>query len=298
MREICEEIAQWAASGSRFAAATLVELREAKTAPLGTTIALGPDGAIWGNIGAGCYETEIVEAMTATAADGITRTLDINLDQDDELLGGTACGAVMRVVAWRPDRAFIPIAQAISTGDEDVDLHVAGYTFTIAAKSPLYIVGATSLAQELCAIGRRADFRVTVVDPRRAFATPQRLPDADAIVLAWPDEYLPDVLDERSSVVVLSHDPKLDIPALVHALRSPAVYVGLLGSRRAQASRRQALRAAGIPESALERLRGPVGLDLGGVTPAETAVSILSELIAVRRGRSAVPLKGLVGTIH
>jgi xanthine dehydrogenase accessory factor len=298
MREIFEKIAELAQLGRPFAVATLVELRQAKTAPLGTTIVLDERGAIWGNIGAGCYETEIVDAMSVTAGDGAPRTLDINLDQDDELLGGTACGAVMRVIAWRPDRSFVPVARMIAAGDEDALLRVGAYEFAIEAKTPLYVVGATSLAQELCAIARRADFRVTVVDPRPAFATASRLPDADAIVHAWPDEYLPGVLDERSSVVVLSHDPKLDIPALVHALQSPAPYVGLLGSRRAQASRRQALRDAGLPPSAIERIRGPVGLDLGGITPAETAVSILSELIAVRRGRSAVPLRGLVGTIH
>jgi xanthine dehydrogenase accessory factor len=298
MREIFGKIADLAESERGFAVATLVELREAKTAPLGTTIALDEKGAIWGNIGAGCYEVEIVDAMSATAADGVLRTLDINLDQDDELLGGTACGAVMRVIAWRPDRSFVPVARAIAAGAQETVLRVGGYAFIIEPKSPLYIVGATSLAQELCAIARRSDFRVTVIDPRPAFATAARLPDADEIVHAWPDAYLPNVLDERASVVVLSHDAKLDVPALVQTLSSNAAYVGLLGSRRAQAARRAALRSAGMGEEQLERLRGPVGLDLGGTIPAETAVSILAELIAVRRGRSAVPLRALVGTIH
>lgn len=298
MRDIFKRVAGWLDTQRACAAATLVELREAKTAAPGTTIALDDAGGIWGNIGAGCYEAEIVEAMSATLRDGMQRTLDIDLERDDDVLGGTACGAVMRVIVWRPDRSFAATARAIAAGDERVCLDIAGYEIPFESKAPLFLVGATALAQELCAIARRADFRVTVIDPRPAFATVQRLPDADAIVHAWPADYLPGVLDCRSSVVVLSHDPKLDVPALAAALASDAPYVGLLGSRRAQAARRRALRDAGVREPDLARVHGPVGLDLGGVIPAETAVSILAELIAVRSGRSAVPLGSLAGTIH
>lgn len=298
MRDIFETVVTWLDAGRACAVATLVELREAKTAPLGTTVGLDDAGAIWGNIGAGCYEAEIVDAMSATMRDGASRTLDINLEREDDLFGGTACGAVMRVIVWRPERSFVATARAIAAGDEPVELRIDGYAIAFEPKAPLFIVGATSLAQELCAIARRADFRTTVIDPRPAFATVQRLPDADAIVRAWPADYLPGVLDRRSSVVVLSHDPKLDVPALAAGLSSEAAYVGLLGSRRAQAARHRALRDAGVREEELARLRGPVGLDLGGVTPAETAVSILAELIAVRSGRSAVPLRALGGAIH
>lgn len=298
MREIFETIAAWLHAGRGCAAATLVELRAAKTAPPGTTIALDDTGAIWGNIGAGCYENQIVEAMSSTLRDGAQRVLDIDLERENDVLGGTACGAVMRVIAWRPQRAFEATARAIAQGDERTELRIGDYAIAFEPKAPLYLVGATALAQELCAMARRADFRVSVVDPRPAFATPQRLPDADAIVRAWPDEYLPGVLDRRSSVVVLSHDPKLDVPALAAALASDASYVGLLGSRRAQASRRRALLDAGVASADVDRLRGPVGLDLGGATAAETAVSILAELIAVRSGRSAVPLRAMAGTIH
>lgn len=298
MRDIFERVAGWLDAERACAVATLVELRQAKTAAPGTTIALDDAGAIWGNIGAGCYEAEIVDAMSAALGDGMQRTLDIDLERDDDVLGGTACGAVMRVIVWRPDRSFAATARAIAAGDEPVELRVGAYAIAFEPKAPLVLVGATALAQELCAIARRADFRVTVVDPRPAFATVQRLPDADAIVHAWPADYLPGVLDCRSSVVVLSHDPKLDVPALAAALASKAAYIGLLGSRRAQAARHRALRDAGASDEDLARLRGPVGLDLGGVTPAETAVSILAEVIAVRRGRSAVPLRALAGTIH
>jgi xanthine dehydrogenase accessory factor len=142
------------------------------------------------------------------------------------------------------------------------------------------------------------DVRVTVVDPRPAFATEARLPDAHAIVRAWPDDYLPLALSSQTAIVVLSHDPKFDLPALRCALRSDAPYIGLLGSRRAQASRRAALRAEGFDDAAIARIRGPVGLDIGGTTTAETAISILAEIVAQRSGRDGRPLQAREGAIH
>ena len=299
MREIFATAARWIDSRQRFALATLVDLQRAKTAPLGTTIAVDAAGAIAGNIGAGCYEGQIVDAARQTAADGATRRLDINLDLDDDLLGGTACGAVMRIIVWRPEPDFLPTALAIAAGERAVELRVEEFRCTFEPKAPLLLVGATSLAQALCALAKQADFRTTVIDPRPAFATAERLPDADDIVREWPEDFLPRALEASSAVVVLSHDPKLDIPALTRALQSPAAYVGLLGSRRAQAARRRALIDAGVSEEQLGRLHGPVGLDIGGRTPAETAISILAEIIAVRSGRGAAgPLRGLAGTIH
>jgi xanthine/CO dehydrogenase XdhC/CoxF family maturation factor len=126
VREVFALAAQWLAEDRPFALATLVELREAATAPIGTTIAVDGAGRIAGNIGAGCYESEIVETCLRTAQDGRTRTLDINLTSDDELMGGTACGAVMEVVVWRPDPSFAEIAGSIAQGERDVRFSI-GY---------------------------------------------------------------------------------------------------------------------------------------------------------------------------
>lgn len=298
MRDVWSIAARWIGDGRECALATLAELRNAKTAPLGTTLAVRTDGAIAGNIGAGCYESEIVEAALATATDGVTRTLEIDLDNDDPLLGGTACGAAMRIVIWRPDRSLIPLAREIEAGARTVEMAIPGFAWTIERKPELLLIGATDLARELCAIARRADFIVRVIDPRPAFATVERVPDAHEIVHAWPDEFLPAALTANAALIVLSHDPKLDLPALECGLRSPAWYIGLLGSRRAQAARAAALRELGLSPKEVALVRGPVGLDLGGTTAAETAVSILAELIAVRSGRSAVPLRALAGAIH
>lgn len=307
MRDVFATAAGWLEEGRDFALATLVALHAAAPAPIGTTIAVDDRGHIVGNIGAGCYEGDIVEACLETAADGRSRALDVNLTGDDELMGGTACGAVMEIVVWRPEASFAQRARAIAAGAEAVRMEITyarpngaaiAFEHVFDARGTLILVGATSLAAEIAAIARRLDFRVIVVDPRPAFATVERLPDADEVVREWPDEYLPRVLGPRTPIVVLSHDPKFDIPALRCALRSEAPFVGLLGSRQSQAARRASLREQGFSEDELARLRGPVGLDIGGATPAQTAVSILAELLAVLNRHDGAPLSRSEGSIH
>lgn len=149
----------------------------------------------------------------------------------------------------------------------------------------LVIVGAVHIAQSLCALARDLGHAVLVVDPRRGFLTEARFPGVE-ISHAWPDEALDAFgLDARSAVVTLSHDPKLDDPALHSALRSSCFYIGALGSRRTQAKRRARLAEAGFDEGAIARVHGPVGLDIGAGSPAEIALSIAAELTACLRKR-------------
>lgn len=307
MRDVFATAAAWLESRRAFAFATLVTLRESATAPVGTTIAVSDRGEIAGNIGAGCYEGQIVEAATRTAGDGKPRRLDINLSVEDELLGVPGCGAMMQVVTWRPGAEFRSDALAIARGGRAVritfeyladDASARTFDCVVPAKPTLFLIGATSLASDLAAIAQRLDFRTVIVDPRPAFATRARLPAADEIVQRWPEDYLPNVLTAETPVVILSHDPKFDLPALRCALRSAAPYIGLLGSRRSQAARRAALRAEGFDERALARLHGPAGLDIGGTTPAETAVSILAEIVADRYRRAGTPLRDSHVAIH
>jgi xanthine dehydrogenase accessory factor len=148
----------------------------------------------------------------------------------------------------------------------------------------LLLVGAVHIARPLAQMARLSGYDVTIVDPRSGFATAQRFPD-EKLVVAWPDAALSQlVLDDRTAVVTLTHDPKLDDPALRVALASPAFYVGCLGSQKTHAARRQRLAAAGVSSEAIARLRGPVGLRIGARSPAEIAVSVLAEIIAARRG--------------
>ena len=134
-------------------------------------------------------------------------------------------------------------------------------------------------------MARVAGYRTIVADGRAAFLTRERFPEADELILAWPDEAFARIgIDAGTCVAVLTHDPKFDDPALLIALRSPAAYVGAIGSKQTQASRRDRLKAAGLTNADLDRLHGPIGLDLGGRSPAETALAILAEMTAVRYG--------------
>jgi len=152
----------------------------------------------------------------------------------------------------------------------------------------LIIVGAVHTAIPLTTCAKQLGFRVTIVDPRAAFATPERFPDADRLIVEWPDEALPQLrLDRSTYVAVLTHDPKLDDPAVRIALAYPVRYVGAIGSTKTQAKRKATLLEAGMSEEALARIYGPIGLPLGSKTPAEIAISILGEMIAVRRGQIA-----------
>lgn len=163
----------------------------------------------------------------------------------------------------------------------------------------LVVFGAVDVAESLCALARRLGWRTVVADTRARLATPERIPSADELVVGWPDDALAKIgVDEDSAVVILTHDEKLDTPALLAALRSPAFYVGALGSRRAQAARRERLLEVGLGEDELARLSGPCGLDLGATTPAETALSILAEAVAFKAGREGGRLAESSGRIH
>lgn len=163
----------------------------------------------------------------------------------------------------------------------------------------LLVFGAVAFAEALSAAGALLGYRVTVCDPRPAFATAERFPAAHEVVVARPHRWLATAdLDERTVVCVLGHDAETDVPLLALALSLPVAYVGALGSRRTHEERVRMLRAAGVTDAELERLRSPIGLDLGAATPAETAVSILAEVISVRSGRDARPLSRTHGPIH
>lgn len=163
----------------------------------------------------------------------------------------------------------------------------------------LIVIGAVDFSAALAAAASTIGYRVTVVDPRALFATPERFPAAHEVVVAWPDDYLSAaVVDERTVIAVLTHSDRFDIPALRVALELPVAYIGAMGSRRTHERRLGMLRDAGVSEAAIARLHSPIGLDLGAATPEETAISILGEVLAVRAGASARPLGETEGPIH
>ena len=178
--------------------------------------------------------------------------------------------------------------------------HESLFIDVVAPPPRLILFGAVDIAAPLCTLARAAGWRPFVVDPRARFATVERFPDAVDVLAAWPEEAFERLggIDPATSIVVLTHDPKLDDAALTVALRSPAPFVGAMGSRRAQAARRERLLAAGLEEEELERLSAPVGLDLGAIGKEETALSILSEVVAARHRREGGRLIRAQGRIH
>ena len=163
----------------------------------------------------------------------------------------------------------------------------------------LIVFGAVDYAAAVATVGRFLGFRVTVCDARAAFATADRFPDADEVIVDWPHRYLAGLeLDDRAAVCVLTHDPKFDVPAIVAALRTPAAYIGVMGSRRTHDERLERLHAAGVDAEGLARLHSPIGLALGGRSPQETAVAIAAELVMVRNRADGRPLRETTGPIH
>jgi xanthine dehydrogenase accessory factor len=163
----------------------------------------------------------------------------------------------------------------------------------------LVVYGAVDTAEALCRGAKLLGWTAIVADARAKFATAERIPSADELIVEWPEEALDRVApDHQTAVVVLTHDDKFDEPALKRALETEAFYVGALGSRRNQERRRERLLEAGVSEEALDRISGPCGLDVGADSQAETALSILAEILAVRAGREGGPLKTAKKRIH
>ncbi|WP_433324630.1 XdhC family protein [Spirillospora sp. CA-294931] len=215
--------------------------------------------------------------------------------------GGTGRADLDRVVVGEA-RALLDTGRTglVSVAcDEDLEVFVQSF-----APAPrLLVFGAIDHAAALARIGGFLGYRVTVCDARPVFATPARFPDADEVVADWPHRYLGGqaergLLDGRTVVCVLTHDARFDVPLLEVALRLPMAYVGAMGSRRTHRERNARLRAAGLTEDELARLRSPIGLDLGARTPEETALSIAAEFVALRRGGTSAPLSRTRGPIH
>lgn len=163
----------------------------------------------------------------------------------------------------------------------------------------LLIFGAVHVAQALARFATFLGFRIVVVDVRKQLATVERFPEADEIIHAWPDEALEYMeVGPTAAIAILSHDPKFDEPALLGSLETPARYIGAVGSRKTAVDRRERLRAAGVSDESIDRIHGPIGLDIGASDPDEMAISILGEIIAVRHGREGGPLASASGNIR
>ncbi|HET7760419.1 MAG TPA: XdhC family protein [Gaiellaceae bacterium] len=314
MRELAETIERWRARGDRVALATVVATRRSAPRPVGSKLAVSERGELFGSVSGGCVESDVALAAGEVIADGAPRLLTYGIEDELAWSVGLPCGGEIDVFLERfegelpetpsvtltvleGERAGERVAAEIPPGPSRV-LELEGLRVFAEVLGPpprLLVVGATDTAEELCRAAKALGWRTAVIDPRPALVTRERLPSPDELTVAWPDEL---EAGEDTAVVVLTHEERLDVPALAKALASDAFYVGAIGSRRTQGKRRERLLDAGLDEEQLERLAGPAGLDLGAHTPAETAVSILAEVLAVRAGREGGRLVARSGPIH
>jgi xanthine dehydrogenase accessory factor len=240
-----------------------------------------------------------MEAFAALAAVGGRGALVTSLDDGQAMLvrtDGSEIGGLRD-----PDREELARAHADDLmWLERSELRDGLFVDAVFPPPRLVIFGAIDFAAQLCTLARTSGWRPFVVDPRTRFATMERFPDAEEVVAAWPDEAFARIggIDRATSIAVLTHDPKLDDAVLQLALRSDAAYVGAMGSRRAQERRRERLLALGVTEDELGRISAPIGLDLGAISPEETALAIMSEVVAVRRGHPGGRLRDAQGRIH
>jgi xanthine dehydrogenase accessory factor len=291
-REILERAAGWCDAGLRVALATVVSTWGSSPRPPGSQLAVSERGDLAGSVSGGCVEAAVVQEALDVLQRGTSSTVEFGVTSGRAWEVGLPCGGRIRVHVEPAPAGLRSIVAALAARErvERVLELGGGEQFRVVLEPPvrLVIVGAVHLAQPLARMARVAGYDVTVVDPRAAFAIRERFPDV-TLERGWPAEVVPRLgLDARTALVALSHDRRFDDPALEAALRSSAFYVGALGSRKTQAALRERLREAGFAEPDVGRVHGPVGLDLGAVTPAEIAVEILAELVAASREAPAV----------
>lgn len=313
---IPEKALEWHRAGDGAVLATVVETWGSAPRRVGSQLAISGTGLIEGSVSGGCVEgAVIVEALEALEA-GEKRELEFGVSDQDAFAVGLACGGTIRVlvepvgavlpeqlledlVAARAERE--PVAYVVDLDRSDRWLDRTGFeerfrmdrsgfepdsrVFVGIHNPPLrlIVVGAVHIAQALIPMARIAGYDPAIIDPRETFGSEARFP-GERILNDWPDEAVDTLgLDTRTALVLLTHDPKLDDPALERALRSGCFYIGALGSTRTHAKRVARLTEAGFTEAEIGRIHGPIGLDIGAASPAEIAVSIIAEMTQVLR---------------
>ncbi|UDY23331.1 XdhC family protein [Nocardioides sp. Kera G14] len=325
MREVSEALARWNADRTAYALARVVETWSSAPRLPGAAMAVSADGEVVGSLSGGCVEGAVIELAQQVLVTGEAVLETYGVTDSDAFAVGLTCGGVISVLVEPVTDDHVlrdPAVLATLAEGRDLTLRTTladGLITTTAAQQvgeptgttdgvfvhavpapPLMVLtGANDFVRAVAGQGRALGHRVVVVDPRPALATPERFPDADAVVVDWPHRYLEQIeLDERSVICVLSHDPKFDVPALQVALASRAGYVGAMGSRRTDRERREALASAGVSAQDLERLSSPIGLDLAAATPQETAVAIAAEIVMLARGGTPQRLITTTEAIH
>ncbi len=289
MDEVLAKAEEWRAEGEDVALATVVATRRSAPRPLGSKLAVTASGRLYGSVSGGCVEADVAERAKAVLAGGTPAVHSYGIADEEAWRVGLPCGGEIDVFV-EPFVGTPPIERGTSyvvvrgdkvgerwhDDDAPTRTELRGDVFAEAISPPprLVAVGAGDIAEALCALARPLGWHTVVVDPRAGLATRERVPSADELIVAWPEDV---EIDANTALVSLVHEERLDIPALKRGVEGGAFYIGALGSKRAQEKRREHL------GDLLDQVRGPVGLDLGGETPSEVALEILAEMLAVRK---------------
>lgn len=319
--DIPETALAWHRDGRGAALATVVQTWGSAPRPVGSQLAISGQADLAGSVSGGCVEGAVVAEALDALEDGQSRILEFGVTDDEAFAVGLACGGTIRVmvepvgsavpeamlaeltekraarvpVAYQVDtaqwtRGFAPDgAEAERFRSDKSGFDEAGQVFTAIHNPPLRmaVVGAVHIAQPLVAMARMAGYDPFIIDPREAFASPIRFP-GETLSHDWPDEALTAWgIDARTAVVTLTHDPKIDDPAIQTALASDCFYLGSLGSTRTHAKRVARLQEAGFTEAQIARIHAPVGLDIGAKSPAEIAVAVMAQITQILRQGTA-----------
>ncbi len=319
MREVLTELKAWTKAGEQVALATVVETWGSSPRPLGSKMVVTKSGKMAGSVSNGCIEGAVFEEAQKVLKSGEPKLAAFGVADDLAFSVGLACGGHievfiqalgpehLRLIGLMDENRPATLRTNLVTGEAVLESGTPPGTelarrerrtragrllddwFIEPFRRPaqLIIVGAIHIAITLHRLARLMGYHVTVIDARAKFATKERFPEADELIVGWPDEAMSRLtLDSSTYIVILTHDPKFDLPALRAVLGKDVGYVGAIGSRKTNENRFAALRDEGFTEEQLSRVHGPVGLDLGGRGAEETALGILAEVTAVRFGGS------------
>ena len=309
MKDVLDTLERWAGDGLRFATATVVKTERSAPREPGAMLAVSERGEVAGSVTGGCVEPAVYEEAQAVLAGGPPRLVSYGIADEDAFEVGLPCGGTVHIFLSTVERDLVeelvraarsekPIALAVTIAGPEIgrqeivalnghfEAGIEGDTFFLpfAPRPEMYIFGAVDHAAAVARVGQFLGYRVTICDARARFATRERFPEADEVVVEWPDEFLRrSPVDGRTAICVLTHDHKFDVPLLKAAVETPAGYIGAMGARRTTESRNERLRAEGVTDEQLARIHAPIGLKIGSRTPEEVAVAVAAEIVATRR---------------
>ena len=310
--DILTPMSVWLKEKRKVALATVISTWGSAPRPVGGQMAIDSNGEIIGSVSGGCIEGAVINEGINSINDGKLRIKDYGISNDMAWEVGLACGGELKILIQPlnlEDKIVYSIVENIKnreptkliinclTGSRHIDNSIINqissydkikeeFIHVIDPKPRLFIVGAVHIAQALISLAKTADFEIILIDPRDHFATQERFPNCK-IINEWPDTALSNfILDKATHLVTLTHDPKIDDPALIYTLKKDIGYIGSLGSKKTHNKRCERLIDIGFSQNDINKIHGPIGLNIKAKTPAEIAISIMAEIINFRRSKN------------